>query len=315
MKVLITGATGQLGQALMRVKPLSIAGAQVELIATSRAGGPGLLALDLSDYQACRNALFELRPDWLINAGAYTAVDRAESEPERAMAINAGAPRAFAEAISQLNHGKILQISTDFVFDGYQSVPYQPDQLTQPQCVYGASKAAGEAAIHELDLSHHGHGFILRTSWLYGPTGHNFFRTMLRLHDQNVAVNRPLPVVADQVGCPTSVQGLAVLCWDILAACASDLRLPPVLHWSDAGVASWYDFAVAIGELASASGLLKQPAVVVPIRSSEYPTAAQRPSYSLLDSTETCLVLKQRVCHWRSALSSVVDEVAALRLV
>ncbi|MEY3463852.1 MAG: putative dTDP-4-dehydrorhamnose reductase, partial [Cyanobacteriota bacterium] len=201
MRVLLTGAAGQLGQALIASHPRQLGGEPLELIACSRQGGGGHRALDLADPDACRNAVLEHRPHWVINAGAYTAVDRAETEPELATAVNAGAPRALAEALVARG-GRLLQISTDFVFDGSQGHPYTPTQARCPLGVYGASKAAGEQAVEEL-LGPAGRGTILRTSWVYGPVGHNFCLTMLRLHRQRAQAGEPLAVVADQVGCPT----------------------------------------------------------------------------------------------------------------
>ena len=232
MKVLLTGATGQLGQALIATKPPG-----VELIATSRSGGAGLLALDLANPEACRAAVKVHCPDWVLNAGAYTAVDRAESEPELAHAVNADAPAAFAEALAATG-GRLLQVSTDFVFNGAQGSPYKPEQAVAPLGVYGDSKAAGEAAALALPGAR-----VLRTGWVYGPVGHNFCLTMLRLHRERAASGNPLGVVADQVGCPTSTATLASACWRAIG-----VEGPRILHWSDAGAASWYDFSVAIGE-------------------------------------------------------------------
>ena len=190
MKVLLTGGVGQLGQALIASQP-----PELELIATSRSGGSGLLALDLADADACRAAVQQHRPDWVLNAGAYTAVDRAEQEPALAQAVNAGAPAAFAEALAALDRrdgagGRLLQVSTDFVFNGEQSWPYGPEQSVDPLGVYGASKAAGEAAALALPGAR-----VLRTSWVYGPVGRNFCRTMLRLHrERGASGQHPHPV-------------------------------------------------------------------------------------------------------------------------
>lgn len=306
MRVLLTGAAGQLGQALIASQPPQLGGEPLELIACSRQGGGGHRALDLADPDACRNAVLEHRPHWVINAGAYTAVDRAETEPELATAVNAGAPRALAEALVARG-GRLLQISTDFVFDGSQGHPYTPTQARCPLGVYGASKAAGEQAVEEL-LGPAGRGTILRTSWVYGPVGHNFCLTMLRLHRQRGQAGEPLAVVADQVGCPTSTTGLAAACWRVLARAGGDGAgtLPAILHWSDAGVASWYDFAVAIGELAAAVGLLDAPAAVRPIPTVAYPTPARRPSYSLLDCHVSQAALSLEPFHWRRALAEVL---------
>jgi dTDP-4-dehydrorhamnose reductase len=308
MRVLLTGAAGQLGQALIASQPRQLAGEPLDLIATSRT------ELDLADFAACRAAVLKHRPSWVLNAGAYTAVDRAESEPELAMAVNGGAPRAFAEALQQLGSGQLLQLSTDFVFNGGQGHPYLPAHPRRPLGVYGVSKAAGEEAVQELL----GRGFILRTSWVYGPVGHNFCSTMLRLHRQRSVSGEPLQVVADQVGCPTSTSGLAAACWRVLgqSRVASQrgqtnlAPLPSILHWSDAGAASWYDFAVAIGELGVASGLLEKSAEVLPIMSVDYPMPAQRPSYSLLDCTASRQSLGLVPKHWRQALLEVLHQLA-----
>ena len=304
MKVLITGAAGQLGRALSRSVPEAIAGEPVQLITTAREGGSGVRALDLTDAAACRDLVQELRPDWVINAAAYTAVDRAESEPELARAVNAGAPAAFAEAL-QGSGGRILQLSTDFVFNGQQGSPYRPQSLRDPLGVYGASKAAGEAAVEQI-LGGSGRGLILRTSWVMGPVGHNFALTMLRLHRQRAGTGEPLAVVADQVGCPTSTHTLAAACGRVLAT--DPPTLPAVLHWCDAGAASWYDVAVAVGDLGQELGLLAQPARVVPITSADYPTPARRPSYSLLDCTASRALLTLEPVHWRTALRQLLAQ-------
>ena len=288
MKVLLTGRDGQLGQALVASAPDG-----VELVATSRA------ELDLADSAACRRIVEEQRPDWVLNAGAYTAVDQAEREPALAEAVNAQAPAAFAAALQQTG-GRLLQLSTDFVFNGAQGHPYGPEQPRDPLGVYGASKARGEQA-----ALLHPQARLLRTSWVYGPVGKNFCRTMLRLHASKAAAGEPLRVVADQVGCPTSTLTLATACWRAIGI-GADPDGPRVLHWSDAGAASWYDFAVAIGELAQAHGLLSQGARVEPITTADYPTPATRPSYSLLDCTASRQALGLPAVHWRDALAEVL---------
>jgi len=298
MKVLLTGATGQLGQALIASRPEG-----VELVPLGRSD------LDLADAQACRQLMLRHQPDWLLNAGAYTAVDRAEAEPGLAMAVNGGAPQAFAEALAETG-GRLLQVSTDFVFNGQQGSPSRPDQAPEPLGVYGASKAAGERAV--LKVLGPGRARILRTSWVYGPVGANFCLTMLRLHALKAAAGEPLAVVADQVGCPTASSGLAVACWRAIGI-GADPGAAAVLHWSDAGAASWYDFAVAIGELGVAAGLLEQAARVRPIPSSAYPTPAARPSYSLLDCTASREILGLEPTHWRAALAQVLGQLADIQ--
>ena len=291
MKVLLTGAGGQLGTALQKSCP-----GAVELIATDQA------ELDLSDAKACAEMVAALKPDWVVNGGAYTAVDRAEEQPQLAEAINAAAPRAFAEALAELGSGRLLQISTDFVFSGQQGHPYGADDRAAPLGVYGASKARGEAAV--LELLGPKRACVLRTSWLYGPVGKNFCLTMLRLHEIKAKAGDPLNVVADQVGCPTHTAGLAAACWQVLARDIGGMQ-----QWSDAGVASWYDFAVAIGEEAVALGILATAAKVNPISTAEYPTPAQRPSYSLMDCSASRKALGLEPLHWRQGLRQVLASI------
>jgi dTDP-4-dehydrorhamnose reductase len=298
MKILLTGAAGQLGQALRQQVPEGM-----ELIATSRSGDPatGLLPLDLADADACRAAVLTHRPDWVLNGGAYTAVDKAETEPELALAVNGGAPRAFAEALLETG-GRLLQVSTDFVFNGQQGSPYRPDQDRDPLGAYGRTKAAGEEAVEQL-LAASGQGVILRTSWVIGPVGKNFALTMLRLHRERGASGQALGVVEDQVGCPTSTATLAGACWRAITANVQE----PVLHWSDAGAASWFDVAVAVGELAQELALLQQPAPVNPLTTAEYPLPAQRPSYSLLDCSSSRHALQLAPTPWRQALRHLLQ--------
>jgi len=292
MRVLLTGAAGQLGTALQRSCP-----ARVELIATD------LAQLDLTNTAACRELVAELQPDWVLSAGAYTAVDMAQQQPELAEAVNAAAPKAFAEALLKQGNGRLLQISTDFVFSGMQGYPYGAQDPVAPLGVYGASKARGEAAV--LELLGPERACVLRTSWLYGPVGKNFCLTMLKLHAIKAAAGEALNVVADQVGCPTHTAGLAAACWQVLAKDIGGIQ-----QWSDAGVASWYDFAVAIGEEAVALGILATAAQVNPISTAEYPLPAQRPSYSLMDCSASRKALELEPMHWRQGLRQVLASLA-----
>ena len=292
MKVLLTGAAGQLGRSLIAQQP-----AGIELIATSRQD------LDLASADACRAAVQHHQPDWVLNAGAYTAVDKAESEAELAHAVNAGAPAAFASAL-QDQGGRLLQLSTDFVFNGQQGTPYRPEQQRDPLGVYGASKAAGEEAV-QASFGDGSQGMILRTSWVIGPVGKNFALTMLRLHRER----DQLGIVADQVGCPTSTLNLAQACWQAIQRSSDGIELPPVMHWSDAGAASWYDVAVAVGRIGAELGLVDRPAHVHPITTADYPTPATRPGYSLLDCTTSRNALQLQPEHWLNALKTILEQV------
>jgi dTDP-4-dehydrorhamnose reductase len=290
IKVMLTGKDGQLGKALLEKIP-----AGIEVVALGRQD------LDLSNKESCHNAVLEYRPDWVLNAGAYTAVDRAESEPDLAMAVNAVAPEAFAQALGEVG-GRLLQVSTDFVFNGTQAHPYHPDQPVDPISVYGATKAEGERLVQKaLPATSY---CILRTSWVYGPVGNNFCLTMLRLHRLKSAQNETLNVVADQIGCPTSAWNLACACWSAINHGTSGIH-----HFCDAGAASWYDFAIAIGDAGVAAGIIDQSAKVLPITSSEYPTPAKRPGYSLLDCTATRIALELEANHWQKELSKVISKI------
>ena len=298
MKVLLTGASGQLGQAIIKSKP-----SFVELIATSRR------ELDLADDEACRRAVRQHQPDWVINSGAYTAVDKAEDEKELAMSINTIAPKMFAEELSQTG-GKLLQLSTDFVFDGEQNFPYKTDQKKKPLGVYGATKAAGEDAIYDV-LGNSNQALIIRTSWLIGSVGKNFMKTMIRLHRSQEEIR----VVSDQIGCPTSTLTLAKACWRAIEKqkdIEPNVLSPQLHHWSDEGSASWYEFAKVIGELGCRIGLIETPAKVIPISSKEYPTRAKRPKYSILDCTSTRQFLNLEAIHWKESILNVMKEISPL---
>lgn len=283
MKVLVLGAAGQVGRSLMAKVP-----ADIELLCFDRAG------LDIADEVAVRGRVEALRPDAVINAAAYTAVDKAESDREQAYAINAHSVGYLAKACADLG-AKLVHISTDFVFDGIAGRPYEPADVTAPVNAYGASKLAGEKAIMTtVGLR----WLILRSAWIYSGHGHNFLLTMLRLFRERSQVN----VVADQVGTPTSSVTLATCLWKA----AADAGPSAILHFTDAGVASWYDFAVAIYEESSSLGLLSKRVEVVPISSEQYPTAAKRPSYSVLDKQQTWKRFALQPVHWREALREVL---------
>lgn len=286
LTVLLTGAGGQLGQELQRCRPDAV-----------RLHAMDSRSLDVTDQAAIDNALSQYQPDVVINAAAYTAVDKAEEEKEKAFAVNADAPRYIAEACIRSN-SRIIHISTDFVFDGMKSSPYSPDDETNPLSVYGESKLKGEKCLLQLASAQ---TTIIRTSWLYSALGNNFVKTMLRLMSER----DQLGVIADQVGTPTHAKGLAEVIWHFIQK-----ETPAgVYHWSDAGVASWYDFAVAIMEEGRAFGLLQNALTILPIQTTDYPTPAQRPKYSVLDKTATWSGLKVTPEHWRIGLRRMLHEV------
>jgi dTDP-4-dehydrorhamnose reductase len=283
-RVLITGAGGQLGSALIATAPPG-----VTAVALDRG------QCDITDRPTVEALLDREAPTLLINAAAYTAVDRAEEEREAAYRVNAEAPGILARACAARDI-RLFHVSTDFVFDGQRSSPYPPDAATAPLGVYGQSKLAGEAAV----LASGANALIMRTGWVYSQVGQNFLRTMLRLHGERDEIS----VVADQVGTPTSAESLALALW----AAARDLQLSGVYHWSDAGVCSWYDFAQAIGEEALTLGLLERAAQVRPIRSEDYPTPARRPAYSVLDKSASWRDLQLVPRHWRVELRRVLGK-------
>ncbi|WP_028487881.1 dTDP-4-dehydrorhamnose reductase [Thiothrix lacustris] len=283
MKILLTGANGQLGSELQATCPTAIT-----LIPTD------YHTLDITQPQQIAAALAQHQPDVIINAAAYTAVDKAESDVERAYAINHLAAETLARESAQRGI-YLLQVSTDFVFDGLQSTPYLPEANAKPLGVYGASKLAGEQAVQALCPS----AAIVRTSWLYSAYGNNFVKTMLRL----MAERDSLGVVADQIGTPTWTGTLASALWSFVAQ-----QPQGIFHCADNGVASWYDFAVAIQEEALALGLLSKAIPIKPLRSDEYPTPARRPAFSVMDRRATEQQLGYTLPHWRVSLRQMLTE-------
>lgn len=284
MRVFLVGANGQLGRELQRCLP-----AGTELLAM------GSQELDLREAEAVAARVAAFRPQVVINAAAYTAVDRAESEQEVAFAVNGQGAANLAQA-ARAAGAYCLQVSTDFVFDGAQSRPYQPTDVTHPLGVYGASKLAGE----QLALAAYPEGVaVVRTAWLYSAFGNNFVTTMLRLMGERGS----LGVVADQAGTPTWARGLAEALWQMCR-----VQSKGIYHWTDAGVASWYDFAVAIQEEGLSCGLLNREIPIQPINTVDYPTPARRPAYSVLDKTGTWAALGMTPPHWRVALRRMLLE-------
>jgi dTDP-4-dehydrorhamnose reductase len=285
VKALILGANGQLGSELAKTAPDG-----VTLVQTDQS------TLDITDVQAVSETFSAERPQLVINAAAYTAVDQAESEPELAQAVNAvGAGHVAAVAAAQ--GARLAHISTDFVFDGAASTPYLPEAHTRPLSVYGKTKRDGEEAVQAA----YPEAIVLRTAWLYAAGGRNFVATMLRLMKEG----EPLRVVADQVGSPTWARTLAEATW----ALGLNLAASGIHHWTDAGVASWYDFAVAIQDEALGLGLIEAPTTIEPISTADYPTPAKRPAYSVLDCRATREASGLPAVHWRHALKRMLEEI------
>jgi dTDP-4-dehydrorhamnose reductase len=283
--VLVLGGGGQVANAVVAAAP-----AQHHIVARSRA------ELDICDAQAVARALKESAAEWLINAAAYTAVDLAEDQPTQAVAVNDTAVGVLAAAASGAGC-RLLHLSTDFVFDGESHRAYLPHDRTNPLSVYGVSKLGGERRV----LKGPGSGIVLRTAWVYAATGRNFVLTMLRLMREKEQVS----VVCDQIGTPTWAAGIAAAIWGLVEADTP----AGVYHWTDLGVASWYDFAVAIQDEALARGLLNRAVPVIPIPTTAYPTRARRPAFSVLDTASTRALIKVPARHWRHNLRTMLDDI------
>lgn len=281
--ILLLGCEGQLGKELQ----ILLAASHPKLIALSRND------LDLSNTVELQKCLAEIKPAVIFNCAAYTAVDKAESEPDLAHKINAKVPEILAQFAAQ-NSAFLIHISTDYVFDGTQSSPDSETAVTNPLNVYGATKLAGEQAIQQETENH----LILRTSWVYGNYGKgNFVKTMLRLGQEREEIR----IVCDQIGSPTWTGDLATF----IARLPQGLR--GIYHYSNSGVASWYDFAIAIFEEARALGFPLKVQRVIPIPTSQYPTPAKRPSYSVLCCDKLIAQLEQHPPHWRESLRKMLQ--------
>jgi dTDP-4-dehydrorhamnose reductase len=254
--------------------------------------------INILDAVSLASVLNRFQPEGIINASAYTAVDKAESDQTNAYALNQTAVVNLATYAKQ-HHCHLVHVSTDYVFGGDKGSPYQVDDSYDPQGVYGASKAAGEKSL--LDIYPQA-SCILRTSWVYASHGNNFVKTMLRL----MAEKQELGVIDDQIGSPTWARDLAKAC-----IYAIKNQVSGVHHWTDNGVASWYDFAVAIQSLALEKGLLTHAIPIKPIPSSAYPTPAKRPHYSVLDKSTLAKEFSELLPqYWRKALSDMLDELS-----
>ncbi|HXG73010.1 MAG TPA: dTDP-4-dehydrorhamnose reductase [Gemmatimonadaceae bacterium] len=273
-------------------------GSRLELSVPSELDGKFLTRAecDITNAGAVLDAIEAVRPEVVINAAAYTAVDDAESDPGRAFAVNAEGPRNVAAAAASVN-ARMIHISTDYVFDGETQSPYTPEDRANPLNVYGKSKLEGEVAVRESNPR----SLVIRTSWLYDTEGRNFLRAVLG----RMMSGQPLRVVDDQVGSPTSAAGLARIVW----ICATHPEIEGIHHWAGLGRASWYEFAVAIQELAISFGLVKSAVAIEPVTSAEYGTPARRPPFSVLDSSALSKALGRSPDPWREALADSLSQV------
>ena len=285
-KVLLIGAKGQVGQEL-----------QVTLPYLGEVISIGREELDLTNSEKIGQLIREIHPDYLVNASAYTAVDKAEIEPDLAYSINSIAPKIMAESAEKIK-AKFLHISTDYVFDGRKNTPYLETDLTNPLGVYGQSKLRGEEEIKTVNSQ----AIILRTAWVYGSYGKsNFVKTMLRLGKER----EELKVVVDQVGSPTWAKDIATAITHLLI----NVDNPPgIYNFTNSGVASWFDLTKAIFEEAKISGIPLKIQRVIPITTAEYPTPAVRPAYSVLSSQKISQQLDYIPPYWRDSLKAMLNQ-------
>ncbi len=275
--LLVTGAKGQLGTELQKRLPAAL---YIDIE-----------ELDITDEQAVKNFVLSHDIDTIINCAAYTAVDKAEDEPTLCELVNAQGPANLAKS-----GARIIHVSTDYVFNGHAHRPYKPTDATSPLSEYGRAKLAGEQAV----LDHASSAIIIRTAWLYSAHGQNFVKTMLKLGAERETLN----VIADQVGTPTHAGDLAEAIVSIIPQMKQAERT--VYHFTNEGVASWYDFAQAIMELA------ELPCTVKPITTEEYPTKATRPCYSVLDKSSIKADFNLTIPYWRESLIRCIAELSAI---
>lgn len=280
-KILVTGSNGQLGECF---KSLEKDYPKYTFFFTD------ISNLDITNLDQLEDFFKNCKIDWCINCAAYTAVDKAESDIENAIKINAIASENLAVITNKYNT-KLIHVSTDFVFDGKQDKAYTEEDKTNPISVYGQTKLAGEKALAENNPKH----FIIRASWLYSEFGHNFLKTMLRLAESRDEIS----VVSDQIGTPTYAKDLAEFIIEIIN---QDSNAFGIYHYSNEGTASWYDFAKEIFEIKGVS--IK----VNPIETVDYPTPAKRPHFSVLNKTKIKRVFGKNIPHWKDSLIKAISQ-------
>lgn len=288
MRVLIPGSAGLIGTALRSQAPAGV-----------EAVGLDLPELDITDSEAVQRAVDYYQPDVLINAAGYLALDKAETtEQAEAMRVNAEGPRYLAQALARRG-ARMVHISTNYVFNGQSGTPYQPGDPTDPVSVYGLSKRNGELAVLEALGSR---AVVVRTSWVHAAYGNSFMRTILKILKERGTVR----VVNDQLGTPTKAQSLA----DGLWRAALDPAVSGLHHWTDAGVASWYDYAVAVAEEGVALNLLPVSVNVVPVTTADYPLPAARPAYGVMAKEATIEAFGMSPPHWHTNVRKSIHEIA-----
>jgi len=287
MRVLITGSNGQLGS---EIKELASDYENLECVFKD------LPELDICDAEVLNTFIIDQHINAVINCAGYTAVDKAEEEALIAKKVNSKGVLNLANALKKVD-GKLIHISTDYVFDGNHSQPYKESDPVSPIGVYGQTKRAGELAVLNGSID----AIVIRTSWLYSVYGNNFVKTMLRLGNEKKSIQ----VVSDQKGTPTYAKDLAKMCLDILSDASSTnlSKKGSLYHYSNEGVTSWYDFSVAIMELGNID------CKVIPIETKDYPTQARRPLYSVLDKSKIKSDFKVTIPHWRDSLANCIKKI------
>lgn len=282
-KIIVTGANGQLANEIFA---LSASYSAFEFLFLSKEDLP------IHEIEKIRSIFKLHQPQYCINCAAYTAVDRAESEKEMAFLVNGEAAGLLADVCKSLNT-KFIHISTDYVFSGSAESPYKEEDQIDPVNAYGASKWRGE----ELVIKHNKEAVIIRTSWVYSEFGNNFVKTMMRL----MKTREEISVVNDQFGSPTYAADLATT---ILSIIETDRWVPGIFHYSNEGIITWYDFSVAIKEM------IRSECQIIPIPTSEYPTLAKRPRYSVFDTTKIKSVYKIDIPHWKQSLNKCIQQLS-----
>ncbi len=295
MRVILTGSTGQLGKAIKKLIPKGFS-----LIC------PDKKEMNFLDYESCMNFIKDIKPNWLINTAAFTNVQEAESNRELAFKINGEAPVIIAKALKKYS-GKMLHISTDYVFEGNGILPYKTDSKTNPLNTYGLSKEFAELGLQQ-NLTTFNSLVILRTSWLMGSIGENFLTKILNSHIKN----NEIKVINDQKGCFTGTTSLANACWELIKKneCYSgnNLLFPVLNHWCDEGITSWFDIAVEIGNIGKSLGILDKTARVIPISSEEFPSSVKRPKFSVLDCSNTEKLVSFKRLNWKNSLFEIMQD-------
>ena len=298
-KILITGANGQLGRRLVRefTKKLVKSESDFQIIAKNKE------QFNLAEESVCEKIIFDYEPEWVINAAAYTNVDKAEKEFEIAYKTNAEGPKYISKALLKTG-GKLLHISTDYVFDGMQSYPYKTNSPRKPINAYGKTKEEGEKAIEDILISEN-RAKILRTSWLLGPEGNNFLTKMIHL----IQNKNSLKIVEDQVSSPTTTKSLSRACLQIIFNEKSLNNHQNIMHWSDSGIASWYDITKYIYKSCISKNFFNSHCRIDPISSKDYPSPAKRPNFSKLDCTSTSESLELKQTHWQESIEQAIEEI------